>query len=85
MTSMSVDRTRELEEKLKALCVASEDTCVFWERRDNTRFKIKTCFHCQHYRARVADENVGICIYKRYEDALELPQFKRIGEETKNQ
>ena len=80
MPNMAVDRTRELEEKLKALCVASEDTCVFWEKRDNTSFSAKMCFYCKHYRARISDEYVGICTYKKYERMMDLSQFKRIGE-----
>ena len=77
---MAVDRTRELEEKLKALCVASEDTCVFWEKRDNTRFNVQTCYYCSHYRARNSDEFTGICSYKKFERVFDLSQFRRIGE-----
>lgn len=80
MPNMAVDRTKELEEKLKALCVSSEDTCVFWEKREHTSFHIRSCYYCSHYRARIADERAGICTYKKTEEALDLPQFKRIGE-----
>ena len=82
MPNMAVDRTRELEEKLKALFVASEDTCVFWERRSNTRFHVKMCYYCKHYRARISDENKGVCAYKKYDEIHDLPHYKRIGEET---
>lgn len=82
MTNLAVDRTRELEEKLKAVCVSAEDTCVFWEKRRNTMFNVKTCFFCKHYRARVSDEREGICTYKKFDVTLDTTQFKRIGEET---
>jgi len=80
MPNTAVDRTRELEEKLKALYVASEDTCIFWEKRENTRFNVKNCFYCKHYRARISDEFTGVCTYKCYEALMDLPHFKRIGE-----
>lgn len=65
MTEKTVDRTRELEERLRVLYVGSEDTCSFWQKRKNTQILIKRCFFCSHYAPNKDKETSGICTFKR--------------------
>lgn len=65
MTDNIVDRTRELEERLRILYVNSEDTCIFWSKRNNTQIGIKRCFFCTHYCPDKHDDKKGSCCFKR--------------------
>lgn len=65
LTNNIVDRTQELEDKLKLLVVNSEDTCAFWEKRKGALAGIKRCFFCQYYRPQKKDEKTGACVFKR--------------------
>ena len=66
MTDNMVDRTRELEERLRILYVSSEDTCIFWSKRKNTQIGIKRCFFCEHYCPGKDNDKKGSCTFKRH-------------------
>ena len=61
MKLKSTDRTSELEIRLKAIQVSSEDTCCFWSKKKDTQMLVKRCFHCEHFRAQGDNENRGFC------------------------
>ena len=65
MTDNMVDRTRELEERLRILYVNSEDTCAFWSKRKDTLIGIKRCFFCAYYCPRNENDKTGSCSFKR--------------------
>lgn len=66
MEIKSVDRTSELEQRLRAIKVNSEDTCAFWCRRADTLINLRHCFYCVSYYADAdTTKNSGFCRYKQ--------------------
>ncbi len=61
MTLKSIDRTSELEMRLKAIQVGSEDTCCFWSKKKDTQMLVKRCFHCEHFRPHDENDTRGFC------------------------
>ncbi len=64
MSIKTVDRTVEIEERLKAIHVSSEDTCGFWEQREDTNSSMRLCFFCKAYCPGQENERIGTCRYK---------------------
>ena len=67
------DRTAELEERLRALHVNSEDTCAFWKKNAETVLTLRRCHYCAFYEQDSALSSlVGLCRFKDYHDAEPL-------------
>ncbi len=66
MEIKSIDRTNELEQRLKAIVVNSEDTCIFYKNRENALFYFKRCYYCTYYSPDdVKNSETGLCKFKR--------------------
>lgn len=59
----NVDRTQELEQRIKKITVSSEDTCCFWEKNEYTQMNVKKCFHCAFYLPEPGNECKGSCSF----------------------
>ncbi len=60
----TVDRTPELELRLKAIRVGSEDTCCFWEKNRYSQVYMRRCAYCEYYKPSAFNENEGVCKFK---------------------
>lgn len=58
MLGTSMDRTYEVERRLRAIHIRSEDSCCFFKARDGTAAKLRHCWYCQY--AAFEQENTGI-------------------------
>lgn len=65
MTS-AIDRTGELEQRLRAISVSSGDTCVFFHRRDDCPFPQRQCAYCMYACFNSDDPQArGLCKFKK--------------------
>lgn len=67
METSGIDRTRELEIRLKAICILPEDTCIFFKRRQGCYARIKQCRYCQYsvFAHNAGFEGKGLCKFKQ--------------------
>jgi len=64
MMLQTVDRSHELEQRLRVIRVGSEDTCCFWRKRDDSLIAMRRCYFCAHYDPDRDNESRGSCIFK---------------------
>ena len=65
MTS-AIDRTGELEQKLRAISISSSDTCIFFRRREDCPFLQRQCAYCVYAAFHSDDpQAAGLCKFKR--------------------
>jgi uncharacterized C2H2 Zn-finger protein len=61
---MANDRTKEVEERLKAIKIEKSDGCCFFVPREDSVFKIRMCIFCQY--GKFEDEKrIGLCKYRK--------------------
>jgi uncharacterized C2H2 Zn-finger protein len=61
---MAKDRTREVEERLKAIKVEKSDGCCFFAPREGSIFKIQICAFCQYGKFEDG-KSLGLCKSRR--------------------
>lgn len=62
------DRTREVEQKLKAIHIDTRDGCSFWRPREDCMVQIHQCWYCAYGQFNREDSDVyqkGLCKIKR--------------------
>lgn len=66
MERTGIDRTKELEVRLRAVQVYPEDSCVFFQRRDGCVMGFRKCRYCRFmWSYNEKEENSqGLCRYK---------------------
>lgn len=65
---ISTDRTSEIEQKLKAIHIDTQDCCSFWKARDGSMVKIHQCWYCTYGQFNREDPDVhqkGLCKFMR--------------------
>lgn len=62
------DRTNEVEQKLRAIHIDTQDGCSFWRARDDSMVKLHQCWYCiysQFNRENTDVSQKGLCKFKR--------------------
>ena len=62
------DRTTDVEQRLRAIQVDAQDTCVFWTARDGTYVTLRQCMYCMYGKfgsGYVGIGERGVCRFKR--------------------
>lgn len=62
------DRTREIEQKLRAIYIDTQDGCSFWKVRKDTMIQIHQCWYCEYGQFNRENPDVhqnGLCKFKR--------------------
>ena len=81
MKIAGTNRTYEVEQRLKAIRVQSEDTCSFWDRSDDTVIALKRCYYCKHYEPESkANPTAGYCKFKAVMSIQPEPCENKEGE-----
>ncbi len=67
MENTSTDRTGELEQRLKAIRIFPEDSCVFFERREGCAMGFPRCRYCRFakFEPNAEYEKQGLCKFKK--------------------
>jgi len=66
--SISTDRTHEIEQRLKAISIDTQDGCSFWKRREGSMVQIRQCWYCAYGQFDRENPDVrqkGLCKFKR--------------------
>lgn len=62
------DRTSEVEQKLRAIHIDTQDGCSFWRAREGSMVQIHQCWYCAYAKFDRENPDVhqkGLCKFKR--------------------